>query len=140
MPLYWSANSVPALASLSKARRTDILRECKRTRAGILWGWVIGLMVWVPCTYGLFALIQLLARSHYFFDVPPICFLLASVTLASMCVSLNNWILLAILMPEIRRRAESAGRICVNCGYDLRATPDQCPECGQRTGSLNVGE
>jgi hypothetical protein len=53
---------------------------------------------------------------------------------------LPHWIFSVIFasmaaMPWLRRRsyANSHGLICPNCGYDLRATPARCPECGKES-------
>jgi hypothetical protein len=38
------------------------------------------------------------------------------------------WIVLARKRALVKKRA--AQSLCIHCGYDLRATPDRCPECG----------
>jgi hypothetical protein len=52
---------------------------------------------------------------------------------------LPDWLLIALLdlLPSwhlIRRKNPKLKReqmgLCINCGYDLRATPERCPECG----------
>jgi hypothetical protein len=54
----------------------------------------------------------------------------------SRFAEIPNWFL-AVLMSVIpmiwfwkRRRSHTLPGFCAACGYDLRATPDRCPECG----------
>src|SRR5260370_41464621 len=54
---------------------------------------------------------------------------------------------LSVFAVAARRRREREGRIysrnwCRRCGYDLRATPDRCPEGGtvpEKPGNISTG-
>jgi hypothetical protein len=46
---------------------------------------------------------------------------------------------LAVLHRLRRRRLARAGR-CIRCGYDLRASPGRCPECGASAAAAATGE
>ena len=79
-------------------------------------------------------------RFHWF-PFPPVVFGYISHAggpFEERTVSIAYWLLLLPTLPlpliaivrHRRRRQRETNNLCPTCGYDLRATPDRCPECG----------
>jgi hypothetical protein len=57
------------------------------------------------------------------------------------CLALTVALPLAMTLFERRHRRAERRRLglCERCGYDLRATPERCPECGNTEINSNSG-
>jgi hypothetical protein len=68
-------------------------------------------------------------------DVKAYWVLLAALALPAGRVILARSRQLAAYRADRRRNRVG---LCPSCGYDLRATPDRCPECGRATTARNA--
>jgi hypothetical protein len=67
----------------------------------------------------------------------PVAHALRHVVIAAVtAVAPALWLATFVLAGAVGRRRKIAG-LCARCGYDLRATPDRCPECGVAAGALD---
>lgn len=57
----------------------------------------------------------------------------------TLLLSVPHWLLMLLFATaywRLRRRVRRMSHVpgtCKHCGYDLRASPERCPECGTRT-------
>jgi hypothetical protein len=120
MALYWRLKSVPELKRLDEAQRIARMKRADKHMLPIR-------IIWISVFMMVNAIPSVLSAVNNYRGVP------RYVTFGSPLAA-SLWIILMFPMqisrarPHLRRLMDG---YCLNCGYDLRATPDRCPECGK---------
>lgn len=81
--------------------------------------------------------VRLYVAAHDAFSGPVIrsnAFILRLALPHWLIASVAGLVLILTVRPDWRRHRRSARGHCPHCGYDLRASPDRCPECGKQPG------
>jgi hypothetical protein len=84
----------------------------------------------VPAAFGFDFYDERPASNNVMFSAGTLAFRVAFVPLWMPVVITAAFPLLTVRRMAYRAAARRRG-LCPRCGYDLRATPDRCPECGE---------
>ncbi len=70
--------------------------------------------------------------------LPPVSVTVVRTSMWTLLLILAAYPALVFIRGPMRRYRRHKRGLCLKCGYDLRASKDRCPECGEEFGSTIV--